>query len=456
MKNHTGRGVCCSLLAILALLAAPVIARAQTQITTGVIQGTVLDDAGAVVAGAVVEVKNTDTNLTKNLSTDSDGRFVFLQLPSGRYTLTVSKQGYATLAQENLSLTVGQAINLNLSMKVSSVQERVTVTSAPTVDTVKTEISTTINEQAVSTTPILGRKFEDLLTLTPGVSITQGPDGDEINFAGQRGIFNNISLDGGDYNNGFFGVQVGGQRAAVDISMEAVREFQVVATGASAEFGRTAGGVVNVVTKSGTNDLHGSLFHYQRLEALTAHTSDGKPLKDFRREQSGGSIGGPIVKNKAFFFGTFEQIFENLRRDNLSTAIGTPCSVTTPIVGVNDALIAGSADCQRLALVNFFKTRFSQDENLPVIHSINNSAALGRFDWTVTPKNSLAVSYNFDYSKNKNQTFDVPTYGNSANGIEGPSKINVVNGNLFTTISSTKLNEFHMSYSRENRPRNAA
>src|SRR5437588_9941747 len=101
-------------------------------------------------------------------------------------------------------------------MKVSQVQERVTITATPTVDTVKTEASTTINETAVNTTPILGRKFEDLLTLTPGVSIVQGPDGDEITFAGQRGVFNNVSLDGGDYNNGFFGEQLGGQRAAID------------------------------------------------------------------------------------------------------------------------------------------------------------------------------------------------------------------------------------------------
>src|SRR5207247_2857739 len=135
----------------------------------------------------------------------------------------------------------------------------------------------------IESTPILGRKCEDLLALTPGVSVVQGPDGDEITFSGQRGVFNNISLDGGDYNNGFFGEQVGGQRAAIDITLEAVKEFQVIATGASAEFGRTAGGVVNVITKSGTNEVHGSLFHYQRLEALTSNTSDGKPLDDFRR-----------------------------------------------------------------------------------------------------------------------------------------------------------------------------
>src|SRR4029453_15563699 len=147
MKNHTGRGVCCSLLALVAVLPAPIIARAQTQITTGVIQGTVLDENGAVVAGAGVEVKKTDTNLTKTLTTDSDGRFVFLQLPSDPYPLTVSKQGYSTVAQENLSLTVGQAINLNLNLKVSSVQERVTITAAPTIDTVKTESSSTSNRR---------------------------------------------------------------------------------------------------------------------------------------------------------------------------------------------------------------------------------------------------------------------------------------------------------------------
>src|SRR4030095_1536121 len=143
-------------------------------------------------------------------------------------------------------------------LSVSGVQGQVTITTTPTVDTAKTEASTTLKETAVSTTPILGRQFGDLLRRPPNVSITQGPDGDEINFAGQRGIFNNVSLDGGDYNNGFFGEQAGGQRAAIDITLDAVKEFQVIATGASAEFGRTAGGVVNVITKSGTNVFRGS------------------------------------------------------------------------------------------------------------------------------------------------------------------------------------------------------
>src|SRR5215213_2982104 len=440
---------------ILTLLIAPSII-AQSQITTGTIDGRVVDANGALVPGANVEIRNLDTNFTRNLITNDEGRFVAPQLQPGKYSVSVAKQGFGTAKVELAELTVGQTLAITFPLSPSNVEGTVTVTTTPTIDTAKTQVSTTINETAVSTTPILGRKFEDLLTLTPGVSITQGPDGDEINFSGQRGIFNNVSLDGGDYNNGFFGEQLGGQRAAIDITLEAVKEFQVVATGASAEFGRTAGGVINVITKSGTNGVHGSGFYFQRFEDLTANTSDGRPLKDFHREQYGATVGGPFKKNKAFYFLAFEGIRENLERANLSEPIGaTPCSVATPTILANEALINGNEDCQRLALINFFRATRNQEEGLPVLHKINNQAFFAKVDFNLNDANQLAVSYNFDYSKNTNQTFDVSTYGNSANATEGPSKINVIRMNLFTTVSPTKLNEAHFSYGRELRPRSA-
>src|SRR5256712_4142618 len=255
----------------------------QSQITAGTVQGDVLDEKGGSVAGTTVEAKNLATNFVQTDTTNADGHFAFLSLAPGRYTLTISKSGFATIVQENVNLTVGQTISLPVTMKVSSVAQQIVVSEVPIVETTKTESSSTLSELTVSSTSVLWRKFEDLLTLTPGVAITQGPDGDEINFNGQRGIFNNISLDGGDYNNGFFGEQLGGQRAAIDITLDAVKEFQVVASGANAECGRTAGGVVNVITKSGTNDVHGSVFYYQRLEALPSATSDGNPLDGFKR-----------------------------------------------------------------------------------------------------------------------------------------------------------------------------
>ncbi len=429
---------------------------ASAQIITGTIEGTVLDANKAAVSGATVEIRHVETNTTRTVVTDDQGRFNAPQLTSGKYSVTVSRQGFATANDPNVTLTVGQIASLSFELKVSEVAGGiVTVTSTQTVDVAKTEMSTTLNETAVSTTPILGRKFEDLLTLTPGVSITQGPDGDEINFSGQRGIFNNVSLDGGDYNNGFFGEQLGGQRAAIDITLEAVKEFQVIATGASAEFGRTASGIINVITKSGTNEIHGSAFYFQRLEALTANTSDGKSLEDFHREQYGFTIGGPIRRDRAFYFFAFEGINENLTRPNLSEPIGTPCPIATPTILANEALINGSEDCQRLALINFFRATRNQEEGLPISHKINNQAFFSKGSFKLNDANQLDVSYNFDHSKNTNQTFDVPTYGNSANGIEGPSKINVVRVNLFSTVSPTKLNEAHFSYSRELRPRSA-
>jgi carboxypeptidase family protein len=434
----------------------------QSQITAGTVQGDVLDEKGGSVAGATVVAKNLDTNFTQTETTNTDGHFAFLSLAPGRYTLTISKQGFANVLQQNVNLTVGQTINIPVTMKVSSVAQEITVSDVPLLETTKTESASTLNELTVSSTPVLGRKFEDLLTLTPGVSIVQGPDGDEININGQRGIFNNISLDGGDYNNGFFGEQMGGQRAAIDITLEAVREFQIVASGANAEFGRTAGGVVNVLTRSGTNSVHGALFEYFRTEGLTAATSDGKPLQDFRRNQFGGSLGGPLVKDKLFFFAAGEGIRENLTRKNLSVPIGAACSNPNVVFDgtpATDTLINGSADCQRLALVQFFKTASfpspfkNTDENLPVIHEVRNAAIFGRVDYNLNAKNQIFGSYNFDWSKNPNQTFDVPTYGTSANGIEGPSKIQAVSTNWFSTLSNTMLNEAHFTYARENRPR---
>ena len=341
-------------------------------------------------------------------------------------------------------------------LAVGNVSETVTVSGTPVVETTRAAVATTLNEATIETMPILGRKFEDLLTLTPGVSIVQGPDGDEITFAGQRGVFNNISLDGGDFNNGFFGEQAGGQRAPIDITLDAVKEFQVIASGAPAEFGRTAGGVVNVITKSGGNDLSGSLFHFQRIEALTGDLSDGTTLQDFHREQFGGTIGGPIRRDNAFYFLALEGITGDFRRENLGRVMGTPCPVAAPTLAQNAALINAQADCQRVALLNFFQSRLGMDEGAPINHPIKTFAMLLKADANFGAASRLSTSYNFNHSRKENETFDVASYGASANGTEGdPARINVLNTNFFTTFANNKLNEFHFTYSRETRPRTA-
>jgi Carboxypeptidase regulatory-like domain/TonB-dependent Receptor Plug Domain len=452
----SSRLIVSTLLVLLALVGP---AAAQTQITTGVIQGSVNDATGASLPGVTVEARNLDTNVARTLVTEVDGRYVFLQLLPGNYRVTFTLAGFATLVQENVQLTVGQAVTLPVSMKVSGVAETVTVTTgSPVIETSRTAAATTLNQTTIETIPILGRKFEDLLSLTPGVAIVQGADGDEISFAGQRGIFNNISLDGGDYNNGFFGEQAGGQRASIDITLDAVKEFQVIATGAPAEFGRTAGGVVNVITKSGTNTLRGSIFHFQRLEELTGDLSDGSKLEGFHREQYGGTVGGPIKKDKAFFFLATEGINANFERPNLSRQLGdTPCPVQNPTVSQHEALINMNQDCQRTALLGFFQTRLNLNEGTPIDHPQRTTAILGKIDVAANPNNNVSGSWNFNHSRKTNETFDVATYGPSSNGIEGdPARINVMNVNWFTTLSTRMVNEAHFTYSRESRPRTSA
>jgi hypothetical protein len=445
-------------LAFISLVTTASFGAAQTQITTGVIQGTVVDSSGGSLPGATVEVRNVATNLVRSMVTEADGRFVFLQLPPGTYRVTFTLAGFTRLVQENVQLTVGQSVIVPAQMTVSGGQETVTVTSATSVvESTRTAAASTLNELTVETTPILGRKFEDLLTLTPGVSIVQGPDGDEITFAGQRGIFNNISLDGGDYNNGFFGEQAGGQRAAIDITLEAVKEFQVIATGAPAEFGRTAGGVVNVITKSGTNQTAGGLFFFLRNEGLSGELSDGTNFEEFHREQWGGTLGGPITKDKAFYFVAVEGINGNFLRPNLSRQLGaTACPVTNPTVQQDEALINGIPDCQRTALLGFLSSSIGVDDGRPIEHPVETLALLGKVDVAANSSNNISASWNFNHSRKENETFDVATYGNSANGIEGdPARINVANLNWFTTLSSRMLNEAHFTYSRESRPRTA-
>ena len=451
---------CGFLVALLAL--SPSFLKAQVQATNGRIQGDVVDAQGAAVPGAQVEALENDTGISRQSETDKSGHFEFPSLPPGHYTVKITRTGFATTIQQNLTLTVGLTTSLKLILQVAGSTESVVVTDVPLVDISTVSATSTLSDITIASSPVLGRKFEDLLTLTPGVSIVQGPDGNEININGQRGIFNNISLDGGDYNNGFFGEQSGGQRAAVDITLEAVREFQVVSSGANAEFGRTGGGAVNVITKSGTNDFHGSLFEYQRLEALTANTSDGTPLTDFHREQYGGSAGGHIVKDKLFFFGAAEGINENLQRANLSEynakALGSSaCPVSDPafMSNITEAQISANGDCQRQVLINFFKTNFTEDEGVPVDHTVSNGAFFGRGDYNITAKHLLYTSYNFDYSRNPNQTFDVATYGPTANGIEGPAHIQTLNANLTSTFDASRLNEAHFTYGHETRPRTA-
>ena len=417
----------CLLLTIFALT--PSLTFAQSQANTGTIEGTVADPSGGAVPNATVTLTNVGTNFTRVIQTDQEGRFRGLLLPLGPYKVTVKAPSFATIVREGLDLAVGQSISLALTLSISQIDQVISVTGeAPILETGRVEGSTYLDRRSVEDLPNNGRNFLSLVTLTPGVSIVQGPDGDEISINGQKGINNNVSIDGADNNNPFFGEQRGGQRPPFTVSLDAVKEFQVVADSAPAEFGRSSGGFVNVVTKSGTNQIHGTAHEYQKWTGLTSRLSDGTRLSGFAQEQFGGTLGGAIKKDKLFYFAAVDQQFFTQTKQNNPSRI--------------DA-----------ALVNFFATKFNDpNENGPISRQNNATAILGKIDWYASSKNLFTARYNFARARQPNGTFDVESWGRSANAIERDFS-NTISTQWNATLSATTLNEARFQFSREDRPR---
>src|SRR5690242_1028137 len=287
--------------------------------TTGSIGGVVSNPNKEVVAGASVTVKNTGTNKEDTATTDDTGRFKVANLRPGTYSVTVNASGFSPLTQENVIVEVGRETPLEVALSVGPVTGTVDVSAeAPVINTTQQDFSSNINQTSINELPINGRRWSNFALLTPGAV----PDGTFglISFRGISGLLNNNTIDGGDNNQAFFAEERGRTRIPYVISQASIKEFQVNTSSYSAEYGRSAGGVTNAVTKSGTNELHGSGFLYDRNNKWGARnplatnsvlvngvfTPVGIKPVDVRY-QFGGTIGGPIVKDKAFFFFSYDQ-----------------------------------------------------------------------------------------------------------------------------------------------------
>src|SRR4030095_10530660 len=293
-------------LALFLTLALSAIALAQST-TTGAIGGVVMNPNKEVVPGAAITTRNVGTNEEATASTDEAGRFRIVNLQPGTYALTVNATGFSPYNQERVVVEVGQVTNLDVPLSIGPVSGTVEVTSeAPVINTAQQDFSSNVNQTSINELPINGRRWSNFALLTPGTV----PDGNFglISFRGVSGLLNNSTVDGGDNNQAFFSEERGRTRLSYSTSQAAVREFQVNTSNYSAEYGRAAGGVVNTVTKSGTNDFHGQVFYYQRNNKWGARNPlafqsvivNGVPdrigikPKDVRH-QFGGNIGGPIV-----------------------------------------------------------------------------------------------------------------------------------------------------------------
>ncbi len=282
------------------------------QSSNGAISGVITDDSGGAVPGVTLTATNVATGVTRTTQSNATGQYQIALLPPGTYSLAGELSGFQPVKLDRIVVNVGTDVKLNLKMR-AGVSETISVTAAaPVVETTRTQVSSVVNDKAIENLPVNGRNFINFVLTTPGV-VLDTRQGD-ISFAGQRGTLNSLVVDGANNDNTFFGQTVGrtgSGRAPYQFSQDAVREFQVNANAYSAEYGRAGGAVINVVTKSGTNDFHGSVFDYYRDKALNANdyinVINKRAKSPYHYDQYGFSAGGPIVRDKHFFFGNWDR-----------------------------------------------------------------------------------------------------------------------------------------------------
>ncbi len=421
------------------VLALPATLAAQAQATTGVTRGTVTDSIGQPLAGATVTLRNLETNAQRSLTTNDRGVYAATLLRVGNYDVSARAVGFRESRRQAVPVGLGETVTLDFALSPQVVQlQELTVEAEPTLDVSQSASATRLGVEAVEGLPNNGRNVFNFTTLTPNVAIVQGPDGDEISIGGQRGIHNNVSVDGADFNNPFFGEQRGGQRPAFTFNLDAVQDFVVVSDGANAEFGRSGGGFVNIITKSGTNEFHGSAHYFGKYDALSADPSHTFPgggtsgfTPDFAQHQFGATVGGPLVRDRAFFFLAYDQQEYNETKQ-------------TDRLGLIDP-----------ALVGFLNTSFAgtlQQDFGPISRTNDANAFLAKLDFRLGSQHNATLKYNYANSRQANGTFDVDFWGRSANALERDFS-HAINGGLTSVLSSSLSNEFRFQWAREERPR---
>jgi len=414
------------------VLLAPV-AGAQTQGTSGNVQGVVSDPDGAPLPGVTVTVTSTETGRVRTTVTSVTGTYRVPLLPPGFYNVVAELAGFQTVERDDVRVSLGGALEVNLQLQLEGVQEVLIVTGqAPIVETTKTQVSSTIGEEAIDSLPILGRNFTDFTLLTPGAMIEGSRN--TVSLSGQRGVNTAVNVDGTSNNSAFFGYQRGGTDSSFTISQESVQEFQVITSGIMPEFGRSGGGLVNVVTKSGTNQWRGGAHFYARNESFVANDPFDREQAEFHSYQFGGSVGGPIVKNESFIFASADlQDFS------------TPYFVD---YGLSDSEMA-----ELTAYVNQYRpewdirqTRYNRTNDQMVI--------FGKWDQSLGDNNQLSVRVNYSDHETIGGGTDTNLQGTttasqSSLGDQTEKTLSFV-GQLTSILGDRAFNELRVQYATDN------
>jgi hypothetical protein len=445
-RRRLGAVVCLLLL----LLAASTWLGAQT--VTSSIQGRVYDTTGAAIPEASVTAVNAETGVSHKTNASATGDYQITLLPPGEYTVTVEKSGFQKSAKK-VRLDLGAVGSVDFSLAIGQLAERVDVQDVGEVaEPTRTMVSSVIDEQKIQDLPVNGRQFIDFALLAPGVKIGDTTSGStdviiepvtKLSFAGQNIHYNFIAVDGADNISTASGVQ------KYTPSQEAVREFRVINSSYSTEFGRAVGGIVNIITKSGTNALHGSVYEYFRNDKLDAgsilaspdlntctvpgdpNSGGCKKLNKLRQNQFGFTLGGPVIKSRTFFFANYEG---QRRRES----------------PYYNSIILGN-----LTAINAFENGIginpaTQGENLNVTRNTDYNNLTFRVDHEINQKNNLFVRYFFNDGNLKNYSplndgFDLPS-GFKNNDSKDHSLV----GNLATTVTPSLVNELRVQYAHRN------
>ena len=454
----------------------------SAQTFRGTILGTVTDPSGAVVAGATVTAKNTGTGLERTTQTSGDGSYSVPELPIGTYNVTVTQAGFQTFIAKGVTVDVAAERRVDASLKTGEVSTKVEVSAdqLPLIETTSNVLGGVLTQNDVKDLPINGRDYTKLIFLNPGVAgspdqITDSPGSfGEFSMNGARGRSNNYLLDGTDMNDGYRNdpaINQGGVFATPSaiLPIDAVSDMRVLSN-FEPEYGRNAGAVVNIVTKSGSNTLHGGLFEYFRNNALDARNyfdPSQFPKAPFHNNQFGGSVGGPIVKDRTFFFLDYEG-----QRENVGV-VSLDCVPTLAQISAAKALVTtggGAISPVGAALVNFYphnpqnyipgitsidagcfdgNNQFAPDY-VAIAPSLNNlSSVIVKIDHSFNPKNNVSGRYFFGDS-----TQQFPLALNATGGqLPGfdtvtPTRVQLVSISMVSVLTPTRVNEFRYGWNR--------
>lgn len=420
----------------------PQLAKAQT--ATGTITGTVTDPSGLPIADVTIAVRNVDTDTESTFPTNSAGIYVAPYLQPGNYQVSASKTGFETVIHKNVMVHVGDRLALDVRLPLHVQEASITVTEEmPVLEAEKTEQSQTVSRTQVEGLPIATRRWENFVLLTPAVT-TDGTSG-LSSFRGISGLYNNNSVDGANNTQAFFSEARGRAIIVTYVySPDSIREFEVSSSNYSAEYGQAAGGTVNAVTRSGTNQLHGDLFYNLRYPDLNALDPVGKTRgittqTVHQQNQFGGSVGGPIIKEKLFFFGTYD----GFRKVN--PILYTSTTPTSTINAFTCPAAVTAAQCSSA------KTFINTDLLGAFPRDLKQDVFLGKLDYVLNRSNHLSAVFNLQNWQEPFGYNTAPTVNNGGatqNGNGGTHERFFI-ANWTSSFSSNKVNELRFQWGRD-------